>query len=493
MSTVYSIYPDIKDTVCSDIGTTVPPDAYIAHISGVGINFDNSWQVPLNEHMRWDDDSYVPQESDKVTVMRETPVEGRHGYVLHDACWHLLRAALDPQPVQLGRLFHLCESLPISRWGNWLCWGHNYGGVLILHAQDHLPGGDGLRHILDGTHIPQQAWIDPYNVPEVSQLLALQREETESQVLRLSWENRDCFARMPLEIREAIAVVTPTIDALNLGLASHSFTNIMTSQIFWASRFAFSKERGFLFETRTSKQVTDWKQLYRSTAKHCAPLGLQNRIRIWDLILSIKELLELHPESVESREIRTCQLQDNKDPDWQYKQVMGNIKEEQNENGFYNFFNGCRALCKARAVIPSSLSHIAFSIIQAGEVDYIAGLRLISTKDGDQQIGFWAKVKEQSFAVTAATLRGFNVAVCSRGIRALQVVCKDGIQSPWFGHPQDTPITERLVCATQIMALEAQFDVSLSTPLLSPFSSSSLFLTFVLTNTGLQTGYTCSC
>jgi hypothetical protein len=33
------------------------------------------------------------------------------------------------------------------------------------------------------------------------------------------------------------------------------------------------------------------------------------------------------------------------------QQVMGDVKEEQDENCFHNFFNGCRALCKARAVI----------------------------------------------------------------------------------------------------------------------------------------------
>jgi hypothetical protein len=117
-----------------------------------------------------------------------------------------------------------------------------------------------------------------------------------------------------------------------------------------------------------------------------------------------------------------------------------------------------------RVPLSYSLSRIAFSVIQRveGGANYMAGLRLISAKDGDQQIGIRDEAKERSFAVTAYALRGFNVAVGERGIRALQVVCQDGTQSPWLGCPQNTPITERLVCTTRIVALDALFDVSLT-------------------------------
>ena len=47
---------------------------------------------------------------------------------------------VEPQPVPLGRLYHLCESLPMPSGGKWLCWGHNYGGVLALNVQYHLQG-----------------------------------------------------------------------------------------------------------------------------------------------------------------------------------------------------------------------------------------------------------------------------------------------------------------------------------------------------------------
>jgi hypothetical protein len=109
---------------------------------------------------------------------------------------------------------------------------------------------------------------------------------------------------------------------------------------------------------------------------------------------------------------------------------------------------------------------------------------------------------------TADALRGLNVAVGPRGIRALQVIFRDGTQSPWFGRPVNTPITERLRCSTRIVAFGIEFDVSLSTrshphphprphpvplpvPFPCPFSPPSPSLAFVLTDAGLQTGSDC--
>ena len=465
---MYSVNWDAEFTVFSDPWSTVPSDAGVAYITGVGTNIYGPWQVPMDEHMSWDDDSYVPQEGDRVALMRQEPVKGRHGFAVHDACWRLLQAALDPQPVPLVRLFRLCKSLP-SPSGENLWWSHNYNGL-----------GEIWYYISNK---------DPYDAPDISQLLALQRGETESRVLRSSWESRDCFMRIPLEIREAIAAVTPTRDALNLGLASRSFTDIVTSQMFWASRFAPGGERDFIIETK-SKQVTDWKQLYQSIEDHTS-WALLHRIRIWKLILYINELLELRPESAKSRVARTLQLHDAENSNLRWRQVMCDVKER-GEKYVQTFSEGCRAFNQARTVVSPSLSRIAFSVIPGLEycTDYVAGLRLINTEDEDQQIGFRSVAKEQSFAVTADALRGFNVSMNERGICALQVVCQDGTQSPWFGKQApwfgrpNSAITERLVCATRIVALDTIFDVSLTCP--RPLSPSS---TFVLTDVGLQAGW----
>ena len=50
--------------------------------------------------------------SDRIPVMWQNPVSGRHGFVLHDACWWLLKTAFDTESVPLGRLLNICGSLP---------------------------------------------------------------------------------------------------------------------------------------------------------------------------------------------------------------------------------------------------------------------------------------------------------------------------------------------------------------------------------------------
>ena len=116
---MYSFSWDAEFTVFLDLWSTVPSDPGVACISGVGTVTSGLWREPMDEHMSGDDASNV--ESDGVAVMKETPVEGRHGFVLHDACWHLLRAAFDPYPVPLVGLFHLCKSLPMPGAEDRLC------------------------------------------------------------------------------------------------------------------------------------------------------------------------------------------------------------------------------------------------------------------------------------------------------------------------------------------------------------------------------------
>ncbi|KAF2793398.1 hypothetical protein K505DRAFT_337834 [Melanomma pulvis-pyrius CBS 109.77] len=51
-----------------------------------------SWNVPLDPARRWDDDDSNLR-LHELPVMRQPPLHGRHGFILHDACWMLLRRA----------------------------------------------------------------------------------------------------------------------------------------------------------------------------------------------------------------------------------------------------------------------------------------------------------------------------------------------------------------------------------------------------------------
>lgn len=402
--------------------------------------------------MRWNDWNYCPQASDEVPVMREPSFNGRHGVVLHDACWCLLKAMFDAQSVPLERLFKVCDSLPFPLYWDGACWEHDYGGLALLDEQGHYPWEDRLN----GTtysEVHRIAEANPYDVPDITQLLVMPSDCPPNPAP--SRYHADCFTVLPWEILEAIAVYLPTYDVLNLRLTSRSFSCILTSQPFWASRFAPGGERDFVFEMRKGKKGKDWRHLYRHTSySHSSP-GLLNRMRIWQLIRLIEKHLRLRLDD-KQRSVS----EDMNRTDLQWHRVRGDVRQELGAGHCTGFNEGCRVFGKARAFIPKVLSKIAFSIIRSEEADYVVGMRLFSVEKEDRQLGY--KGNETVFEVTA--LRGFAVAVGPRGIRAMQVICDDGTRSPWFGRPKNSPITERLVRTERIVALEVEFDVSSCAP-----------------------------
>ena len=399
----------------------------------------------MNQNFCWDDENYYPQTSDSVVLHQTHPLKGPDEFMLHDACWRLLQTAMDPHPVPLGQLLNVYKSLPPMDWWD----GHT--GIMWVNKHNHYP----QRPVVPDDVLTTEE--SPCNILIMCELLARTRDGSESRVQRPSRdgrESRDCFSRLPWELREEIAMALPTCDALKLRLSSRSFVDIAASQTFWASRFVRGGERDYVFEVREGKQSTDWMLLYRNSSPFHAPLGLKNRIRIWNDISSIKGLLETRLNGLQSRATEHC-----KDPCWVWSQVSGYTNDPVVRLESFYPHNRCLVFDKEHVVIPQSLTHIAFSVIPIGTADYVVGLRLISA-DGDQHLGYQAEGKELFFAVTASALCGFTVALSHRGIRALQVVCQDGTRSPWFGRPENALITNRLCCAERVVAIEAGLDVS---------------------------------
>ena len=265
---------------------------------------------------------------------------------------------------------------------------------------------------------------------------------------------------LPWEIKEVIAINLPTGDALNLLWSSKAFLPLLTSQTFWASRFEAGRNRDFIFEKRNNKESRDWIMLYRITNHAHSPPGLKNRRRVWVLIQAlIKSLRLCLDDASDSSRI-------NLGADGlRWSEVAADVRQETVSGHCMGFNEGCLLFQKQCASIPSNLSKIAFSITAAGAVKYVVGMRFISSKGLDTRLGYMAEGNELFLEVTA--VRGFVLAMGSRGIRALQVISGDGLASRWFGCPKDSPVTERLAGFASISALEVGVDVS---PLVVPSS-----------------------
>lgn len=302
----------------------------------------------------------------------------------------------------------------------------------------------------------QHARKNPYSILEISELFKMHSGKLSHSFAKT--QTKDCFSTLPSEILEAIAIKLPIRDALNLRRASKVFLPILTSQIFWVSRFkpGYERKPGYkresVFEKR-SKEPRDWNALYRYTGHAYSPPGLKNRMRVWGLIQTLIGLLRLrlykcseHPPILSNAS------------GLKWSEVAGDIKHTTSSNYGEVFNEGCRLFQKHYASIPGNLPKIAFSIVIT-DVTYVAGMRLITSDNADIRLGYLAEGNELFFEVTA--IKGFVLAVGSRGIRAIQVISVNRHTSKWFGCPTDSPVTERLAGCKSISALGIGFDVSL--------------------------------
>lgn len=139
-------------------------------------------------------------------------------------------------------------------------------------------------------------------------------------------------------------------------------------------------------------------------------------------------------------------------------EATGDLRPDERTGPYHGFNEGCRLFVEKQTSIPSLLSQIVFSVIQLGDTEYIAGMRLIPSQGEAIQLGYRAEGRELFLNITL--LAGFNLVVGSRGVQGIQCITGDGRTSQWFGCPYRAPRTRRLAVSGRITAIKAGFDVS---------------------------------
>lgn len=422
-------------------------------LSGVGRRREQDrglYDAPSDPTKRWDDDDYVPQPNGGFPVMKRSPEDGIHGFLVHECCWHLLRKVLNSDDVPLERFVKICRSLPFTGLAINVFWGHNYGGLCEIDENDNYPWYGLLTDPLYESTVGELALCDPVEVPEVIEML----QSTASSSLPKTVQNlssSDCFGKIPWELREAMAIYLPTEDALNLRKASKAFIPLLSSQTFWASRFQPGGERAFIFEKQNRPETRDWLQLYRLTGPSQSPPGLRNRRRIWAMLEEITQLLLLRP-SMEVEIPFESPIFD----EMNWKSVTGDLVHEQNPSGFLRFQHGCRLFQKDRIPLPPHVSRIGISKVGSADHGYICGMSFTSDSGEVARLGFTSD-NEIIFKVPRIT--GFILAMGSQGLKALKIIDDRGVATGWVGSPFNTPITERLATFNHVDAIEIGIDV----------------------------------
>ncbi|KAH9909772.1 F-box domain-containing protein [Xylariomycetidae sp. FL2044] len=416
--------------------------------------------APAAYDARWDDPGYDSPQSDCFAVMNQdrSGKNHRYGFVFHDACWCLLREASPAKAIPLDRLYDVLRSLPIvtSDDVDGVDWGHDYGGPpekgsgLFPWEVGHLRTDETVEHDI--------VWsANPYQVTELEQLITEAPNPLPCIVLTTSGvlqTEMDPFSGLPYELCAAIAMTLPTSDVLNLRLASKSFWPMIHSQQFWRSRFGGLPERSWLFEARDGRQIQDWRWLYHQTSEANRSPGARNRSRVWKLLQTVTDLVNLkfphspiqfgRPLSLDTPGLTRVAAD------------IREISETEFEEGGYVLDEGCCVFYKDHIVIPREASLFTASYVPIGDGGYITGIRFVtSSGSATVQSGYWGS-HQRSVAVKGMV--GFHLAVSPRGIQAIRCISEGDNVSQWLGYPSDCLTTRRLARLGGIESLELGFD-----------------------------------
>lgn len=287
----------------------------------------------------------------------------------------------------------------------------------------------------------------------------------------------DPLGILPFEIREEIATYLSTAEMFNLRLASRAMLDTFASQTFWKTRFYVNQDCGFLgylltdLKKRKSCPTVDWQLLYRAADKIPVHVDqLEIRKQIWDMHQWLKTTATMK-STAEDHRVMT--FEEERTRRWEWKVVQGAIFPD-DETIVSKTYRYLEASYKQTISIPQCLTGIRASILHERDRTYITGMDLIREDNSMISVGY--KLPGEHVMLAIRSLRGFEVAVGSGGIRALKPITTPN-SSQWLGSPTDFDprwhlqcdkacITSRLVSDVEIDALEFTFDVSLFNPCL---------------------------
>ncbi|KAI0169731.1 hypothetical protein GGR52DRAFT_479238 [Hypoxylon sp. FL1284] len=234
-------------------------------------------------------------------------------FIVHDACWELLRHRVDPDhelPLNAlaKHLFTLLYNTPVHYENETLAPGHDYGHAAEfqqrkgemwsqyfgrLNASEHFYiTGDATEEFEPG-----EAELD-------HGITSLSSRSGRFDVHLDNYNESDPFRRLPTEVVMLVLTCLPTSDVCQVRLVSRYVAGLSSSpkqldQQFWSSRFQPDFEMGFVFAGPSNPKpagLANWRSLYfeaKAALKSDSSFGLRNRRRIWKLLDHIHESISL--------------------------------------------------------------------------------------------------------------------------------------------------------------------------------------------------------
>ena len=433
-------------------------DSEDAYVTGVGFApMSENWAAPLDPSRRRDEVTDTRQLI-TVPVMLQPQQNGRYGYLIHGGCWDLLLKASLPGGISLRRLILVWESLPIPKGHGRTEWGHSYGGLRTIDFGDVYPWteffvdrlSEQLRHMGVGNSPFNESVLAPETL-----VGGAPTPLTEN----IAWfpNTQDPFSRLPWELLEVIALYLPTTTALDLRLASRSFVPLFSSFQFWRSRFHPDGERGFLFEVRdhiAQMTANSLAYVYRETRNSLRPPPVKNYERVWGLTRMLAPLIE--PEGLIATFTDNVSLM----PSEKWIRLASTASNKRSTP--YKSPDPTR-VCSVNSTElsleepTSNYVKVGIAVADAGEWDYITGIKFIDDRGNEKVAGYGFKIREVRYNLQG--FLGFRVAMGSGGVRALQVIDQQG-DKQWAGRIEGMPQSDKLVVDRPVASIMVEMDVS---------------------------------
>ncbi|OTB10972.1 hypothetical protein K445DRAFT_370642 [Daldinia sp. EC12] len=238
-------------------------------------------------------------------------------YVIHDACWELLRDRVDRRhrvsANNLARhLFALLFNTPINAESETLAPGHDYGHASQFHPRAGELDNRYFTRVNSTSYSFITGDITEKFVPDEESL----EDEVKflqacflpsSSVIHREYSEPDPFLLLPRELIVLVLIHLPSRDICNLRLASRYAADLsspkLLDQMFWSSRFDPDFEMGFVFAGPSNPrpgEPADWRTLYlkvKVALKSDLFHGLRNRRRIWHVFQHMTDALYVRLEN----------------------------------------------------------------------------------------------------------------------------------------------------------------------------------------------------
>ncbi|KAK6952163.1 hypothetical protein Daesc_006696 [Daldinia eschscholtzii] len=200
-------------------------------------------------------------------------------YVIHDACWELLRDRVDRRhrvsANNLARhLFALLFNTPINAESETLAPGHDYGHASQFHPRSRKLDNRYFTRVNSTSYSFITGDITEEFVPDEESL----EDEVKflqacflpsPSVIHREYSEPDPFLLLPRELIVLVLIHLPSRDICNLRLASRYAADLsspkLLDQMFWSSRFDPDFEMGFVFAGPSNPrpgEPADWRTLY---------------------------------------------------------------------------------------------------------------------------------------------------------------------------------------------------------------------------------------